>query len=137
MFVELGFFIAVPQGGMLVYDHMRFDLLVASQKYVFQGESGQFPRAQLDQVGQNPAVAQAAAFYLGGGKWQDPAGGPRIDISVIGFDPRSGIFAVADIENRRDVLDKPDTVLVDSQTRSIFGSFDTGRVVTINGHRVA
>ena len=136
MFVELGFFIAVPQGGMLVYDHMRFDLLVASQKYVFQGESGQFPRAQLDQVRQNPDVAQAAAVYIGGGKWQDPAGGPRIDISAIGFDPRSGVFAVPEIENQRDVLDKPDTVLVDGQTRSIFGPLQPGRVVLIDGRRV-
>ena len=32
IFVELGFFIAVPQGGMLIYDHMRFDLLVCSNK---------------------------------------------------------------------------------------------------------
>jgi putative ABC transport system permease protein len=135
MFVELGFFIAVPQGGMLIYDHMRFDLLVASQKYVFQGESGQFPRAQLDQVRQNAQVAEATALYIGGGKWQDAAGGPRVDISVIGFDPRSGVFAVSDIESRRDELDKPDTVLVDSQTRSIFGPLEAGRVVLLDGHR--
>src|SRR5437763_16641208 len=40
IFVELGFFIAVPQGGMLIYDHMRFDLLVVSKQYVFQTETG-------------------------------------------------------------------------------------------------
>ena len=45
IFVELGFFIAVPQGGMLIYDHMRFDLLLVSDKYIFQSESWQFPRA--------------------------------------------------------------------------------------------
>ena len=135
IFVELGFFIAVPQGGMLIYNHMRFDLLVASKKYVFQAESGVFPRAELDRVRQNPDVAQAAALYLGGGKWQDPSGGQRIDISVIGFDPRSDVFAVADVENRREVLEKPDTVIVDSQTRPIFGPLTTGRVVTINGRR--
>ena len=36
IFVELGFFIAVPQGGLLIYDHMRFDLLVTSNRYVYQ-----------------------------------------------------------------------------------------------------
>src|SRR5207302_6033103 len=41
IFVELGFFVAVPQGGMLIYDHLRFDLLVCSNKYVFQSQSGQ------------------------------------------------------------------------------------------------
>ena len=39
VFIELGFFVAVPQGGMLIYDHMRFDLLLTSDKYVFQAQS--------------------------------------------------------------------------------------------------
>src|ERR1700746_1904811 len=88
IFVELGFFIAVPQGGMLIYDHMRFDLLVVSKKYVFQTESWQFPRARLDEARKNPDVAQASAIYVGGAKWQDVNGGLRLDIAAIGFDPQ-------------------------------------------------
>src|ERR1700688_4328927 len=72
IFVELGFFIAVPQGGMLIYDHMSFDLLVSSNKYIFQAESWQFPRARLDEVARNAGVAQTSPVYLCGGKWQDP-----------------------------------------------------------------
>ena len=136
IFVELGFFIAVPQGGMLVYDHMRFDLLVASDRYVFQAESWQFPRARLDQVRANPDVAQAGPIDLGGAKWQDPGGGQRIDLSVIGFDPRSGAFAVPDIESQAAMLERPDTVLVDGQTRSIFGPLTAGRAIDLDGHRV-
>src|SRR3954449_7495392 len=58
IFVELGFFIAVPQGGMLIYNKMRFDLLVTSNRYVNQAESGTFARARLDPVRANPEVAQ-------------------------------------------------------------------------------
>jgi putative ABC transport system permease protein len=133
IFVELGFFIAVPQGGMLIYDHMRFDLLVVSKKYVFQTESWQFPRARLEEARKNPDVAAASAVYLGGAKWQDPAGGIRLDISAIGFDPRSRAFDVADIDRQIATLEKTDTVLVDSQTRSIFGPLTEGRVVELNG----
>ena len=79
IFVELGFFIAVPQGGLLIYDHMRFDLLVTSNRYVYQTKSGIFARARLDQVRANPDVARASAVYIGGAKWQDPEGGQRID----------------------------------------------------------
>ena len=68
IFVELGFFIAVPQGGMLVYNHMRFDLLVASDKYIFQAESWQFPEARLATVRANPDVAQATPLYFGNAK---------------------------------------------------------------------
>jgi putative ABC transport system permease protein len=136
IFVELGFFIAVPQGGMLVYDHMRFDLLIASDKYIFQGESWQFPRARLDPMRANPEVTRATPLYFGGAKWQDPAGGSRIDISVLGIDPASGVFAVPDVESQAAVLERADTVLVDSQTRSIFGPLAAGRAVDLDGHRM-
>jgi putative ABC transport system permease protein len=133
VFIELGFFVAVPQGGMLIYDHMRFDLLLCSNRYRFQGQSGQFPRARLATALTIPEVAQASPLYLGGGKWQDANGGLRVDVSVIGLDPRAAIFAVPDIERQSAVLDRPDTVLVDGATRSLFGPLQTGRVVDIAG----
>ncbi|MGE0258968.1 MAG: FtsX-like permease family protein [Alphaproteobacteria bacterium] len=141
IFVELGFFVAVPQGGLLIYDHMRFDLLVTSNRYAYQTESGTFARARLDQVRANPDVAQASAIYIGNAKWQDtqsrdPGGGKRIDATVIGFDPGSGVFSVPDLMAQQQVLERPDTVLVDSQTRAIFGPLDTGRVIDLSGHKV-
>jgi putative ABC transport system permease protein len=136
IFVELGFFIAVPQGGMLIYNHMRFDLLIASSKYIFQAESWQFPRERLAEAGRNSGIAQASALYFGGAKWQEPASRLRLDIAVFGFDPQSRPFAVAGIENQSAVLDRPDTVLVDSQTRSIFGPLQPGRTVELNGKRM-
>ena len=131
IFVELGFFIAVPQGGLLIYDHMRFDLLVTSDKYVFQSESWQFPRARLTDAAKIAEVAQASPVYLGGAKWQDVAGGVRPDVVVFGIDPKARIFAVPDIDRQIDLIEKPDTVLVDSQTRAMFGALETGRVVDI------
>lgn len=136
VFIELGFFVAVPQGGMLIYDHMRFDLLVCSNHYLFQGDSGQFPRARLAAASTNPEVAQASPLYLGAGKWQDAGGGLRVDTSVIGLDPRAAVFAVPDVERQSAVLERPDTVLVDDKTRSLFGPLQTGRVVDIAGRRM-
>jgi putative ABC transport system permease protein len=118
---------------MLIYDHMRFDLLLCSNQYRFQGQSGQFPRARLATAQTIPEVAQASPLYLGGGKWQDANGGLRVDVSVIGLDPRAAIFAVPGIERQSAVLERPDTILVDSATRSLFGPLGTGRVVDIAG----
>ncbi len=50
VFIELGFFYAVPRGGLLLYDNMRFDLLLASDQYQYQAQPGTFPLARLDQV---------------------------------------------------------------------------------------
>ncbi len=136
VFIELGFFVAVPQGGMLIYDHMRFDLLVCSNRYLFQAQSGQFARARLEAARTVAGVAQASPVYLGGAKWQDANGGLSVDMSIIAIDPRAGIFAVPDIERQSAVLDRPDTVLVDSATRSLFGPLRAGRVVDIAGRKM-
>src|SRR5439155_11344510 len=136
IFVELGFFVAVPQGGMLIYDNLRFDLLLVSDKYLFQSESGQFPRARLATAAALPEIAQASPVWLGGAKWRDPAGGLRLDVSLIGLDPKAGAFAVPDIERQAALLERPDTVLVDGATRSLFGSLAAGRAIDIGGRRV-
>ena len=136
IFVELGFFVAVPQGGLLIYDHMRFDLLLVSNKYLFQSAAGQFARARLATARTVPAVAQATPVYLGGAKWQDAKGGLKLDATVIGIDPAAGVFDVADITRQRAALERQDTVLVDGATRSLFGPLTAGRAVDIAGHRV-
>jgi putative ABC transport system permease protein len=134
VFIELGFFVAVPQGGMLIYDHMRFHLLVVSNKYLFQAQSGQFPLARLATVRSVPAVAQATPVYIGAGKWQDPKGGLKLDVALMAIDPAAGVFIVPDIERQKAVLQRPDTMLVDSSTRTLFGPLNAGRVVDVTGH---
>ena len=136
VFVELGFFIAVPQGGMLLYDRMRFDLLLASSEYEYQAQPGALPRARLDAARRLPQVAQATALYFGQAKWESGADGKAPDVFVIGFDPRARIFTPNDIWRQRAVLERADTFLVDTATRPMFGPLDTGRVVEINGQRM-
>jgi putative ABC transport system permease protein len=136
VFVELGFFIAVPQGGMLLYDRMRFDLLLASKEYEYQAQPGAFPRARLDAARRLPQVAQATALYFGQAKWESGADGKAPDVFVIGFDPQAQIFTPTEIWEQRAVLGRDDTFLVDSATRPMFGPLDTGRVVEINGQRM-
>jgi putative ABC transport system permease protein len=134
VFIELGFFVAVPQGGMLVYSKMRFDLLLCSGGYVYQAQSGDFPRIRLYQALAMPAVASAAPIYFGAARWLNTAGGQRSDIFVIGLRTGDRVFAVPDIERQLDVLDRPDTVLVDSATRASFGPLTSGQLVEIGGH---
>jgi putative ABC transport system permease protein len=133
VFIELGFFIAVPQGGMLVYDHMRFDLLLVSSDYQFQAQPWQFPRARLTEAATVSGVAKATPIYFAGGSWQDPSGGTRLDVFLIGCDPAAKPFEVPDIDRQKDMLAERGTMLVDDATRPIFGSLKTGRRVDIDG----
>ncbi len=136
VFVELGFFVAVPQGGMLIYDHMRFDLLLSSNDYVYQAEPGSFPQARLYQAAARPEVAGATPVYFGSAPWLNIAGGEHSDTFAIGFDPGGRVFAVPDIERQLGVVARPDTILVDTATRPFFGSLARGGVVELAGRAV-
>jgi putative ABC transport system permease protein len=136
VFIELGFFIAVPQGGMLVYDNMRFDLLLVSTDYQFQAQPWQFARARLTQAASVAGVAQATPIYFAGGSWQDPGGSLVLDVFLIGCDPAARPFTVDGIDNQRDILGETDTMLVDDATRSIFGPLTAGRKIDLDGRWV-
>jgi putative ABC transport system permease protein len=136
VFVELGFFYAVPRGGLLLYENMRFDLLLASDQYEYQPQPGAFPLNQLEKVRSSPDVAEATPIYFGVAKWKGGEGDLWPDIFVIGYDPASHIFIPDSINRQTTVLDRVDTVLVDSSTRPIFGPLNTGRVVQIDDRKM-
>jgi len=136
VFVQLGFFIAVPRGGMLLYDRTRFDLLIASTSYEYQVQPGEFPLSRLERAKTAPEVALASPLYFGSAKWRSGEDGKAPDVFVIGLDPRDRIFASEDINLQLNVLDRTHTVLVDSMTRSMFGPLTTGRTVEIDDDKV-
>ena len=121
VFVQLGFFIAVPRGGMLLYDRTQFDLLIASTAYEYQVQPGEFPLSRLDKARTVPEVALAAPLYFGSAKWRSGEDGKAPDIFVIGLDSRYPIFSSEDINHQLAVLDRANTALVDSATRPMFG----------------
>ncbi len=131
VFVQLGLFFAVPEGGMLLYDNMRFDLLLVSNQYEYQAQPGAFPRSRLTAARGSPDVAEAAPLYFGVAKWKGGEHGAWPDIFLIGVDPASDVFTTDTINTQRAALSTPDTILVDSATRPIFGPIETGRIVEI------
>jgi putative ABC transport system permease protein len=136
VFVELGFFYAVPRGGLLLYDNLRFDLLLVSDQYEYQAQPGAFPFSRLDQVRAPPDVQRATPIYFGFAKWKEGEAGVWPDVFVIGFDLASHIFVPDSIDRQLGVLGQTDTVLVDSATRPIFGPLTAGRVVEIGARKV-
>ncbi len=136
IFLQLGFFVAVPKSGLQVYDSLRFDLLLVSTAYVYQAEANEFPRQRLYQALALPEIASAEPFYEGEGRWLNIEGGLARDIFIMGFKPGDRIFLVPDINRRLDMLRRPDTVLIDDQTRPMYGPRTPGRRVEINNRTV-
>ncbi len=136
VFIQLGLFFAVPQGGMLLYENMRFDLLLVSDQYEYQAQPGAFALSWLDRVRAYPNVATATPIYLAIAKWKGGKAGIWPDVFVIGFDPASHVFLPESIDQQSAALERPDTILVDSATRPIFGPLTLGRVVVIGDRAV-
>jgi len=135
VFTELGLFYAVPQGGQLLYDNMRFDLLLASDQYEYQGQPGTFPASRLDPVRKAAEVAAASPLYFGFAKWKSGEGGVWPDLFVIAFDPAVPVFAPDSINRQLGSLAPNDTILVDGSSRPMFGPLTAGRTVEIGDHR--
>ena len=136
VFLELGFYFSVPRAGMLVYDRLRFDVLVASSNYISQVQPFDFSRRRLYQALELPEVASVTPVYEAEGGWLNPDGRLRRDVFVIGVRPEDDVFAVAGIERRMTELQQPDTILIDSQSLPAYGPKRRGTVVEINGRQV-
>jgi putative ABC transport system permease protein len=134
IFLQLGFYSSVPKGGLQVYNHLRFDLLMTSSAYVVQTLPFDFPRQRLYQALSVPEVESVAPLYQGVPSWLSPEDGVRREIFMMGFRPGDPVFAVPEIERQVDVLRRPDTVLVDTATKPVFGPLASGRIVEI-AHR--
>lgn len=136
MFLQLGFYASVPRGGLLFYDAMRFDLLLTSSAYVFEGYSSTFPRRRLFQALELPEVLRANALYHDRARWLNDDERLARDIFVMGLDLRGVIFDLPEIERQLDVLRQPDTILVDTASRPELGAVVSGRRIEIEQRNV-
>jgi putative ABC transport system permease protein len=136
MFLQVGFYYAVPRGGLLFYNVMNFDLMLTSSAYVFEAQSMSFPRRRLFQALAVPEVARAAAVYHGSGRWLNSEQGLARDVFVIGYNPEDPVFNVREIAGAADVLRQTDVILVDASSRHEFGKLEQGRRVEIQQRAV-
>jgi putative ABC transport system permease protein len=136
IFLQLGFYAAVPAAGVLIYDKMRFDILLTSSSYVFQAQAGEFPRRRLQQAAALPDVASVAPVYLDAIQWSVEKDQTRREVFIIGFKLGDPVFDAPDVDRQIDALRRPDTVLVDSASFPIFGPVGKGTVVEIASRTV-
>jgi putative ABC transport system permease protein len=136
IFLQLGFYSSVPKAGMLVYNHLRFDLILTSSSYVFQEQAYEFPRERLYEALALPEIRSAVPFYQSEGSWLNSAEGLRRDIFVMACNLADRCFRDEDIEEQQALLQRPDTVLIDAATLAMFGPQTTGHHAEINRREV-
>jgi putative ABC transport system permease protein len=121
---------------MLFYDAMRFDILLTSKSYFFEGQPFSFPRRRLYQALSLPEVVRAMPVYHNIGRWLNAEARLARDVFVVGFNPSDPVFNVDHIERQTAVLRYSDIILVDVATKSEFGPIVPGRRVEIEQRAV-
>jgi putative ABC transport system permease protein len=154
VFMELGLYGGVARTASMLYDALRFDLLLVSTEYVDISRTGDIPRARLAQARGADGVADALPVSLGFGVWRMPArhdllgrpvpaGGVR-SINLIGLPPErvGDVFAVdrGRVFRSRDaaadaqaLLARPDAVLFDVRSKPEFGKLTDLEAVPSDG----
>src|ERR671917_36635 len=90
--MQLGFLGAVPNTATLLYDRLRFDLLLASSEYLDLSRPGRLDRTRLAQVRAAGGVADVIPLSTEQALWKNPTdhparGGKRWQLTMLGIDP--------------------------------------------------
>jgi putative ABC transport system permease protein len=136
VFMQLGLFGSVVDTASVIYDQLHFDLLLVSPEYVFLSKAGSFPHQRLHQAEAIPGVASAAPLYIGRKPWRNPQTRKRLNILVLGFNPKDAIFRLPEVDGYRETLQQPDTAIIDRWTRPEYGSQETGVRTEVDRHQV-
>lgn len=136
VFVQLGLHDSVLKSATLMYDALRFDVVLVSTEYVAISKTGRFPRGRLYQALATPGVQDVTPLYIGYHLWRNIETRAQRDLMVIGCDPRRCPFRLAEVAEGLPALQKLDSVLIDRLTRPEYGPRDIGLVTEIGRRRV-
>jgi putative ABC transport system permease protein len=124
--LQLGFLASVRQTATRIYDHLDFDLLLASPEYLHLSKASTIPRSRLTQAASLPGVTGTSGLNIGFQLWRNVETGQRRGILLMAFDPRDRVIALPEVADQQEQLGKADTVLVDRLSRSEFGPKQAG-----------
>lgn len=136
IFMQLGFHGILRANAILIYDQLRFDLVLVSPEFVNLDRSGTFPRHRLTQALAVPGVEQALPLYVELALWRNPDSRRRLRVRVLGFNPLDRPFLLPEVDNQLDVLWESASVLMDRRSLPECGPQVTGVTTEIRNHRV-
>ena len=160
VFMQLGFLGSVNNTATLLYDKMRFDILLTSSEYIDLSRPGSVDRERLAQARGVPGVADVLPVSFGMAMWRNPTDDPvrgrrRWQLAVVGIEPghldrvflppgSGGLFdTTAEQAERQAALSRLVEVLLDRLSRPDFGGAGmppgtrselNGRAITLGGY---
>jgi len=125
MFMQLGFLEAVKFSATLIYDVLDFDICLRSKDYLHLADARSIPRQRLTQASSVRGVESASPLTVASNAWRNAESGEQRAILCFGVVPADPIFSDAQTQRQvRDLLVRPDVLLIDTKTRREYGPHD-------------
>jgi putative ABC transport system permease protein len=144
VFMELGLLGGVGRTATMLFDKLRFDLIITSAEYLDLSRAGEFPRARLAQAHAAKGVAEVIPLSAGAGGWRVPSreglfgttpGGAVMSINMIALPPGQiehafvlgpdGAFPDAETARAAGAaVARLDSFLFDRRSKAEFGDVD-------------
>ena len=136
MFMQLGFYMAVRRGAVLIFDQLDFDLVMVSGQYVFIRQPDWFARARLYQTLGHPRVASVAPIHVFRSLYRNPRSRLRYEAMILGIDPKDRPFRSAPLNELAQQLREEDSALIDGESKPEFGPLQPGLSTELPQHRI-
>jgi putative ABC transport system permease protein len=155
--MELGMFGGVGKTATMLFDNLKFDLLITSNEYMDLSRPGDLDRGRLAQARAVTGVAATDPLHVGVGQWRLPArrglfgkmtrSGDRMSINLLGVPPNrvadvflvdeGKVFANAEEANRAgSKIARTNAFLIDRKSTSAFGTFEELKAIPADGSDV-
>lgn len=133
--LQLGFLGSVTTTATLIYDHLKFDIVLLSPQYIDLRTPATLPRNSLYTAASVPGVASTEALNLGFSAWQNPNTLRERWILILAPDDGDAVFDLIGERPPYEALVRPDRVLIDRRSRKEFGPQDAGIETEVGGTR--
>lgn len=140
MFMEVGFRGALLDSMVAVARVLDGDLFLINKMLYTLAVPQQFPARRLEQARAFEGVTGASPVYVDTrrGRWRNPADGVTHRIRVIAYPPADNPLDIAPLREARDLLNRPDTVAVDTLSRrASYGDIAAASSSELSGRTVS
>jgi putative ABC transport system permease protein len=137
MFIQVGFLNGLYDTQTRLVRLMNADLVLVSKRQEALLPPRPFPRRRLVQARGRAGVRAACALYVEEYRvaWKSTWGREHRYV-VCGFDPADAAFLIPEVARQADALRRPDTALLDADSKGAENAWAPGATAELSGHRL-
>lgn len=121
MFIQLGFRDGLFEDAVNIHKTLDADLVLLHTDTQRFFEMKPFPRRYLYNISATNGISSVNPFYFSIGNFKNPETFVSSPILVCAFKPDKPVFNLAKVNQQREILQKPNTVLFDRLSRPDYG----------------